>query len=107
MTQVKKKEKIRGYLNSLKPQFNQSGDTLSMTLHSGETKVGEMTFSIHITKGTIKPISQRVIQLTDVDTLEMIKEISQLVQLTDKDVKVVRREILDYSRDLVNNYYSK
>lgn len=105
MTQVKKKDKIQGYLNEIKPQFNQSGDTLTMSLYMKEEKVGEMIFSVHIIKGVMKPISQRVIQLTDVDTLKLIEGINQIVPLKEKDVKLVRKEILNYSRDRVNEYY--
>jgi len=107
MTQVKKKEKIKGYLNDLKPTFSHSGDTLTLTLLHGENKVGEMTFSVHIIKGVMKPISQRVIQMTDVNTMNMIEEISHIVPLKEKDIKILRKEILDYSRDLVDNFFSK
>jgi hypothetical protein len=107
MTQVKKKEKIQGYLNSLKPTFSHSGDTLTLTLTNNDIKVGEMIFSVHIVKGVMKPISQRVIQMTDVNTISMIEEISHIVPLKEKDIKVLRKEILDYSRDLVNNFFSK
>jgi len=102
---MKKKDKIQGYLNEIKPQFNQSGDTLTMSLYIKEEKVGEMKFSVHIIKGTLKPISQRVIQLTDVDTLKLIEGINQIVPLKERDVKLVRKEILNYSRDRVNEYY--
>ena len=105
MTQVKKKEKIQGYLNSLKPTFSHSGDTLVMTLTSNDNMVGEMIFSVRVTKGLMKPISQRVIQLTDVNTSVMMENISHIVPLTEKDMKVIRREILDYSREKVNEYF--
>ncbi len=102
---MKKKDKIKGYLNDLKPTFSHNGDTLTMTLTSNDNMVGEMMFSVHIIKGTLKPISQRVIQLTDANTTKIIEGISQIVKLTEKDIKVVRKEILDYSRERVNEYF--
>ncbi len=105
MTKVKKREIIKGYLNSLKPLFNQSGDTLTLTIMENDNVVSTMVFSVHILKGVMKPITQRVIQLKDVDTLKMIESISHLVPLGEKDMKLVREQILTYSRDLVNEYY--
>jgi len=103
---MSKKKQIQGYLNSLKPLFSQSGDTLTLTLMDGEDLVSTMIFSVHILKGTFKPISQRVIQLKDVDTLKLIGKINEITSLKEKDMKLVREQILTYSRDLVNEYYS-
>ena len=105
MTKVKKREIIKGYLNSLNTVFNQSGDTLTLTIMDKDEVVSTMIFSVRIMKGTFKPISQRVIQLTDVDTIKMIENISHLFPLGEKDMKLVREQILIYSRELVNEFY--
>lgn len=102
---MKKRDKIQGYLSELKPTFSHSGDTLTMCLYMKEEMVGIMTFSVHMVKGVMKPISQRVIQLTDVDTLKLIDQISHIVPLKEKDIKIVRKEILDFSRERVNEFF--
>lgn len=105
MTQVKKKEKIKGYLNSIYPTFNQSGDTLTMTIFCDNKKVGEMIFTVKINKG--RKITQRVIQMVDCDTQVMIEDISHIVPLKEKDLKILRKEILDYSRDKVDHFLGR
>lgn len=104
---MSKKKQIQGYLNSLNPYFSQSGDTLTLTLKEGEESVSTMIFSVHIMKGTFKPISQRVIQLKDVDTIKLLDKINEITPLKEKDMKVVRMEILNYSRELVNEFFAQ